>query len=306
MIDRRALVVGHGSIGARHARLLAELGTDVAVVSARDVDAPKRYTTLEQACDAHRPSYVVIADATSRHHETLAALAALGYTGTVLVEKPVFHRLLAVPLHRFSDVRVAYNLRFHPVVSRLRQELTGQRILSVQAYVGQYLPHWRPGTDYRLCYSADAERGGGVLLDLSHDLDLVTWTTGEWQRVAALGGRFGRLEINSDDVFALLIETERCPAVTVQLNYLDRRGRREYIVNTDEHTYQADLVQQALFIDHEKVCVPVDQDASYRAMHVAMLSSEPHNACSLHEGLATVALVDAARRAATNRDWVGK
>ncbi len=303
MTGPRALVVGHGSIGARHARLLAELGCDVAVVSARDVDAPKRHPSLRQGWSAHRPDYVVIANATNRHHATLAELAQLGHTGDVLVEKPVFDRLMPVPDHRFRQVRVAYNLRFNPVIARMREELAGQPLLSVHAYVGQYLPSWRPDTDYRLCYSAHADQGGGALLDLSHDLDYLGWMAGGWKRVAAIGGRMSPLEITSDDIFSLLYESEQCRAIGVQLNYLDRLGRRRIIVNTADHTYEADLVRSVLSIDREDLHFPVERDTTYRALHAAMLAGSAAQACSLQEGLDTLALCDAARDAASSGHW---
>jgi predicted dehydrogenase len=299
MTCERVLVVGYGSIGARHARLLSEVGCDVAVVSAREVDFPKRYNHLHEGWQVHRPTLVVIANATSDHHAKLVELAQLGYAGNVLVEKPVFDHVLPLPANHFKQLRVAYNLRFHPVLSRLREALADQRLISVQAYVGQYLPSWRPGTDYRLCYSAHADQGGGALLDLSHDLDYLGWMTGSWQRVAAVGGHMSALEINSDDVFFLLYESTRCPVIGVQLNYLDRLGRRQVIINTAEHTYEADLVRSSLKIDDEELYFPVERDTTYRAMHAAMLSDNPMQACTVHEALDTLALCDAARDAAT-------
>jgi predicted dehydrogenase len=300
---RRALVVGYGSIGARHARLLAELGCDVAVVSAREVAFPQRYPSLARGWSEHQPDYVVLANATDRHHATMSELAALGHTGDVLVEKPIFDRVVPVPSHAFRQTRVAYNLRFHPVVMALREELVGQAILSVHAYVGQYLPSWRPDTDYRESYSAHADQGGGALLDLSHDLDYLGWVAGGWQRVAAIGGRMSTLEITSDDVFSLLYESERCRAIGVQLNYLDRLGRRRIIVNTADHTYEADLVRGLLYVDREERRFEVERDTSYKAMHAAMLAGAADQACSLEEGLATLALCDAAREAALSGHW---
>lgn len=306
MIGARVLVVGYGSIGARHARLLGELGCDVAVVSARDVDFPQRYHSLRDGWHVHQPTLVVVANATAAHHDALAELAQLGHAGDVMVEKPVFDHVLPLPVNNFRQLRVAYNLRFHPVLSMLREVLANQSVISVQAYVGQYLPSWRPGTDYRLCYSAQADQGGGALLDLSHDLDYLAWITGSWRRVAAIGGHMSPLEISSNDVFSLLYESDRCPVITVQLNYLDRLGRRQVIVNTAEHTYEADLVRCTLKVDAEELYFPVERDTTYRAMHVAMLSGNPMQACTVQEALDTLALCDAARDAAVDGNWRGR
>jgi predicted dehydrogenase len=244
-----ALVVGYGSIGARHARILCELGCETAVVSSRKVDHLLVYAGIADALAARAVAYVVVANPTDRHHDALAGLASLGYRGKVLVEKPLFERARELPAQPFAFAGVAYNLRFHPALQRLAALLAGQQVLSVQAYVGQYLPGWRPGTDYRKTYSASAERGGGALRDLSHELDYLQWLFGDWSAVTAAGGHLSPLQIDSDDVYTLLLKTRRCAVMSVQLNYLDRRTRRHVIVNTAEHTFEADLVQGIVTID---------------------------------------------------------
>lgn len=304
MTGQRVLVVGYGSIGARHARLLGEMGCDVAVVSARAIDFPQRHGSLREGWLVHRPTLVVLANATSSHYGSLVELVQLGHAGDVLVEKPLFDQVLPLPANHFRQLRVAYNLRFHPVLSLLREALADQHVISVHAYVGQYLPNWRPDTDYRLCYSAHADQGGGALLDLSHDLDYLGWMTGSWRRVAAFGGHMSPLEISSDDVFFLLYQSDRCQVIGVQLNYLDRLGRRQVIVNTAEHTYEADLVRSSLKIDGEELHFQVDRDTTYRAMHAAMLSNNSMQACTVQEALDTLALCDAARDAAAGGHWI--
>jgi predicted dehydrogenase len=299
------LVIGYGSIGARHARLLTERGCNTAIASARPVDFPTRFADLTRALDTHRPEYVVIANETHLHHDTLSKLRRLGYNGKTLVEKPVFHRYLTVE-PPVQTTFVAYNLRFHPILQRLRALLRSEQALSVQVYAGQYLPDWRPATDYRSCYSASAERGGGVIRDLSHELDYVTWMFGCWERVSALGGQLSSLQVSSDDVFALLLVTRACPIVTVHLNYVDRAGRRSIIVNTNHHTFAADLVAGTLTIDRDVEVIATERDNTYRSLHEAALIGNETDLCSLAEGLETMRLIDAAEQAALHRKWVDR
>lgn len=301
---QRALVVGYGSIGARHARLLVELGCHTAVVSRRKIDFPVVYLRLAEALLAEQPEYVIIANETSQHHDTLLNLAQLGYTGTVLVEKPLFSNWVELCSLPFRKVFVAYNLRFHPILQRLKTLLEGEQILSVQAYAGQYLPDWRPGSDYRTSYSASAEQGGGVLRDLSHELDYLLWMLGKWERVSALGGHLSTLEITSDDIFALMLVTPACPVVMLQLNYLDRLTRRTVLINTSKHTFEADLIKGTITIDRGIESITVGRDDTYRAMHEAILTGNTGSPCTLDEGFETLRLVEAAELAAKNGEWV--
>ncbi|GAB3414984.1 Gfo/Idh/MocA family oxidoreductase [Massilia agilis] len=302
----RTLVIGYGSIGTRHAALLEELGTEVALVSRRAAAERPVFADLETALRAHAPDYVVVANETSGHAPTLAQLADLDYRGVVLVEKPLFSAASGLPAHSFSFAGVAYNLRFHPVLKRLKSMLEGERVVSVHAQVGQYLPDWRPGTDYRHCYSASAQRGGGVLRDLSHELDYITWMLGGWCSVTAMGGHFSALEIDSDDVFSLLITTPRCRSVSVHLNYLERVPQRVITINTDRHTLRADLVNGTIAVDGKVEAIAVERNETYRAMHAAVMGRQPDVVCSLEQGLDTVILIDAACAAAQHRKWIDK
>lgn len=301
----RALVVGLGSIGRRHARALGELDCDVAVVSRRGghYDGDPSFSSLAEGLACHRPDYVVLARETARHAEDIVELAEAGFDGDVLVEKPLTAVPTELPALPFARLAVAYNLRFHPELSRLRAMLDGQEIATVTVHAGQHLSTWRPGTDYRSSYSADPAAGGGVLRDLSHELDYLLWLFGPAIRVAAMGGRSGLLDIGSDDTWAILLELDRAPLVSLQLDYLDRIGQRRVVVTTRDHTLVVDLVAMRSFVDGAELPSTGGID-TYRAQHEAMLGSADGRLCTLQEGAAVVELVAAIEKAAQEQRWV--
>jgi len=300
----RALVIGYGSIGSRHARLLSEFGCAAAILSRRQIDFPVTYSDLASALRGHRPDYIVLANPTHLHHETLTELVVSGFTGRILVEKPLFDRSRTIPDNSFQSISVAYNLRFHPMIQRLREVVANENVLSVNAYVGQYLPDWRPGTDYRQSYSASAGQGGGALRDLSHEFDFLSWLFGNWRAITALGGHISPLEIDSDDLFVLLMQTEHCPVMSVQVSYLDRSARRSIIVNTECHTIEADLVSGSFAIDQDVEIFTTERDHTYREMHRAILAGDLGSLCSVDDGLATLQLIEAAERTNCNKEWI--
>lgn len=300
----KALVIGYGSIGARHARVLSQgLFCDTAVLSKRDVDFPLSYHSLEEALNKHAPDYVVVANQTRLHHETLSCLALAGFAGRVLIEKPIFEINRPMPVAAFMHIAVAYNLRFHPLIQRLREQVACLSVISVNAYVGQYLPNWRPTADYRESYSASRNEGG-VLRDLSHELDYLTWLFGDWKSMATLGGYFSKLEIQSDDLFVLLANTSRCAAMTVQMSYLDRNATRRVIVNTTDHTIEVNLIDGSICIDGKVENIPLEHDFSYFSMHQAYLYGDSGDLCSVEEALGVLKLIDRAELASRIRSWV--
>jgi predicted dehydrogenase len=304
----RALVVGVGSIGRRHAQVLDALGCTVSVVSRRrgaSFDWPT-WPTIADAVTVARPTYVVLARETAAHATDVRELAAAGFTGRLLVEKPLTSEPTPLPLSGFGRVAVAYNLRFHPVLERLRDEVGGAHALTVTAHAGQHLSTWRPGTDHRRSYSADATAGGGVLRDLSHELDYLQWLFGGWRSVAAHGGNSGALGIRSDDAWGVLLELERCPLVSLQLDYLDRLGQRRVVVTTEDRTLVADLVSDQLTCDGARIDLPTDRTTTYRRQHEAMLGDVDDRSCSAAEGARVVDLITAIEVAARERRWVGR
>lgn len=300
MTSSGALVVGLGSIGRRHAHILQELGHEVATVSRRDSGD---YRSIGDAVREARPGYAVIATETSNHAAALRQLDEAGFRGTVLVEKPVLQHADSVRDYPFSGVFVGYNLRFHPVVTALAERLRGRRTITVSAYVGQDIRGWRPGRDHRDTASATIAAGGGVLRDLSHELDYLLWLFGPWHRVAALGGSSGARQLEVDDHISLLLEMQRSKAVQVHMDYLDRPGLRRIRINLEDETIEADVAGGHLTVNGAVTDYPSERDQSYRDMHVAALRGLPP-ICSLSEGLAVMDLIGASERALHSRTWI--
>lgn len=300
MSPASAVVVGLGSIGTRHARVLCELGFSVATVSRR---GGGNHGSIGEALSRRQVDYVVIATETARHVETLRELADADFRGTVLVEKPMLARPEPLPAFPFAKLFVAYNLRFHPVMAALAGYLEGRPAITVSAYVGQDIRDWRPGRDHRATASSTVDAGGGVLRDLSHELDYLLWLFGPWQRVAALGGASGARDLEVDDHLALLMEMARARVVQVHLDYLDRVGLRRIRINLSDETVEADLVGGSLSVNGVATQYANERDASYRAMHLAALSGNGP-VCSFTEGMAVMDLIDASERALHSRSWI--
>ncbi len=299
----RALVIGHGSAGQRHARLLADLGAEVGIVSRRT--AANTFLTIDQALKQFTADYVVVANETSAHHATLRSLAEHGFTGRVLVEKPLWSSRDAALPGTHPNVHVGYNLRFHPALRAVRRLVTGKRVVSAEIVCGSYLPDWRTGRDYRKTSSALKASAGGVLHDLSHELDYACWLFGNWRRLTALGGHLSPLAIETDDVALILAETAGCPALSISLNYIERAARRGLIINTQDDTIVADLEAGTVRTAAGTVDVPAFAlDDTYRAQHRAILSGNAADVCTYAQGLAVVGMMQDVEKAIAQRAWV--
>ncbi len=272
----KACVIGLGSIGKRHVEVLRTLGVETISVSGHLDVSDDNYRTFGE-CLANHPdiSYVVIANETAKHLETLLAVRKL-YIGLVLVEKPFTHDNYVPEIPSSDNVFVAYNLRFHPIIQKIKTIVANQQILSAHIYVGQHLSTWRPDTDYSSCYSASKVMGGGVLRDLSHELDYGMWLFGEPTQLHAISGQFSNLAITSDDFCSVMYTSTKTPIVSINMNYLDHITQREIIINTNELTIKADLVKNTLCINDMIESFQVDRNLTYITQHKTLLETKEY------------------------------
>ncbi len=244
----RVLIAGLGSIGQRHLRNLLRLGVkDVLLVRTspqRLVEYPELpvFTDLDEAL-AEKPDVVLVTNPTTCHVST--ALEAVRAGCHLFIEKPVSHSLEHLPsLRQLAKekgvlVMMGFDLRFDPGLQKAKQlieEGVIGRAVAIQAQVGQYLPDWHPHEDYRIGVSARRDTGGGVILDLIHELDYVQWLLGAVTDVACFAGHVSHLEIETEDVAAMSLRMA-CGAVgSVNLDYLQRSPSRTCRVIGEEGT----------------------------------------------------------------------
>ncbi|CAN0605670.1 unnamed protein product, partial [Ectocarpus sp. 12 AP-2014] len=153
----------------------------------------------------------------------------------VLIEKPLCARLSELKAINLQErqvgMGVAYNLRYMPaarIVKTLLDDAAVGSISTAFAEVGQYLPDWRPDSNYREGVSASKALGGGALLELSHELDYLSWFFGPFSRVLGVTRRVGQLDIDVDDSVDALLEKKDGLLVHVHLDFLQRQPCRHF------------------------------------------------------------------------------
>lgn len=293
------LLIGYGSIGKRHFKILCSLAkiTLVHVVTRQQINGVPSYPQLDALNKEQLEKYDVflICTETNKHAEQLKYIDERVKGKLIIVEKPLFSvSMLYTPLNR---VLVAYNLRFHPVIQQLKRLLADEKILTYNVLVGQYLPSWRPEQDYRQSYSSDINRGGGVLRDLSHEIDYTMMFCGELNVVGAISSKVSNLDINADDVCLLLCRSGGGAIVSLHLDYLAFQPKRSIDIQTHAMTISADLInnKMSVYTNNDKVLYDFsdyDQDYSYNQMHINAIEQSADEMCSYQEANQIMSLID--------------
>jgi predicted dehydrogenase len=231
----RALVLGCGSIGARHARNLASLGVEV-IVSDPAADRARAVAGELGAIIADRneasADLAIVATPTVEHPADLEWSLARGMH--TFVEKPLaatregLSRAVASADASDRVTMVACNLRFTEGYRSMRSNLARiGRIISIAADFGWYLPAWRPGRDYRAGYGATRATGGGIVLDAGiHELDYVLDLAGPVSFVAGLWTASGSLGIEVEDAAEIQLRHVNGCISQIHVDYLRRAYTR--------------------------------------------------------------------------------
>lgn len=266
------LIVGLGSMGRRYAKILHAFYPNVKLIALRhqnhsstldtSLGITQCVTSLEDAI-SFGPDIAIIANPATFHLDVAIPLANAGVH--LLIEKPLsattnaVEQLIQVADKNDCRLMTAYNLRFLPSLEYFRKLLDGKNIgtlLSVRMDVGQYLPQWRPDTDYRNSVSAKRSLGGGVLLELSHEIDLLLWLFGSVNWVFASLSKHSNLQIDVEDTAHLLLGIEKPTngsllVASLNMDFIRQDTTRRCIAIGEKGTLKWDAVTGTVEIFHQ-------------------------------------------------------
>lgn len=250
----KILFAGYGSIARRHISNLRDIFKDrdedleIDLLRHVSLDKPDGIRRVFTSANSVEGKYdaVFVTTPTSKHYKTIEDL--LGKAGSFFVEKPVFDRSDAdiTSFHNSGKMfHVACPLRFTRVLQWVRSNVELSRVISIRCISSSYLPDWRPGVDYRETYSAHADMGGGVQIDLIHELDYVCSLLGMPSAIYSIMGKVSDLEIDSNDIALYIAEFGKRTA-EVHIDYFGRASIRRMELFTTEETYVCDFLKSRI------------------------------------------------------------
>ena len=253
----KIIFFGLGSIGQRHARLLlknfnhsvfayrsgnSSLANKLGIKELHSWDQVRRLS----------PHVAFITNPTYLHIKTTIKCARLGIN--LFIEKPIDCRtdelseLISLVNKKNLVAYVAYCMRFNPVIKKIYQNLKGRNSLHCNIVASSYLPGWRAGRDYKTIYSAKRKKGGGVILDLSHEIDYSSYLFGDVLKINGEYGKLSDLKVDSEDYADIFMQCEK-GVVNLHLNFFSKNAERSIRIDFKNSDYiNADLLKNTLII----------------------------------------------------------
>jgi predicted dehydrogenase len=256
------LIVGLGSIARKHIDAIQFLNynaTFYALRSTNNVVDEKGITNVFSIDNLDITfDFAIISNPTHLHFEYIQILAEKNIP--LFIEKPALHSLdntadlISLIKAKNLMTYVACNLRFHPCILFIKEYIktVSTRVNEVNVYCGSYLPDWRPGKDFRKIYSANENMGGGVHLDLYHELDYTTWIFGQPIKSSSIKRSVSSLEINSVDYANYCLEYNNFTA-NIVLNYFRKKVKRTIEILLDNKIINVDLVNNIVSDENDQI-----------------------------------------------------
>lgn len=294
----KCLIIGYGSIGKRHAKLLSKLcgKTSVFILSKKKIENYKTFKNLNDVSKINF-NYIVISSPTSVHHSQIKFIENNYKDTIVLVEKPLFHKSKKIKI-RNNKFFVGYNLRFHPLIKVLKEKIKKKKVFSTIINCSSFLPEWRKNVNYKNIYSSKKKLGGGVLLDLSHELDYFQFLFGKlkYKDVNFIKkNKISNLKIDVEDN-AIIQGKQKKMDFLININFFSKNICREIILETNNETIKSDLINYSLKIYSKKnnsiKRIKLRHVDTYFEQHLNLLKRKFRNLCSFNDGLELTNLID--------------
>ena len=255
------LIIGLGSIGKIHVDVIKQLNQDIVIFALRSKEDADQYLDVINIYDSEMiPSihidFVIISNPTSEHKKTIEMI--IQYDLPMFIEKPIdssleIKKYVIKIIEKGLPNYVACNLRFLDCIRFVKDRLNSNqtnKLNEVNVYCGSYLPEWRANPDFRKTYSAIAELGGGVHIDLIHELDYLYWFFGLPNEVNRTFKSQSSLFISSYDYANYILDYDGF-CTSVVLNYYRKDSKRNLELVFEDETWNVDLLKNQIICNNQ-------------------------------------------------------
>lgn len=250
----KIIFFGLGSIGQRHAKILLEnYKHEIYAFRSGKNSKPNNLGIKElyswDEVKNVKPDVAFVTNPTALHIETAIECAEIGCK--LFIEKPIdrdlekLENLITIIQEKNLVTYVAYNLRFNPIIERLKGYLEKYQFLHMSVLSTSYYPNWRPNINYKDNYSANTSMGGGIILDLSHEIDFTEFLLGNIDSIRGQFSQRSDVTVDAEDYADMLIKADKGP-VNIHINFFSQKNQRIIQIDFKELTVVGDLVNSTV------------------------------------------------------------
>ena len=289
----KVAIIGLGSIGKFHLDILKKKKsiTEILVITKRKLknNIRIRFSKNINNIIDFDPAYIIVSSPTSKHYSNFNFIEKNLKKKIVLVEKPLFDKNYKVSNKLNNRYFVNFNLRELEILNYLKKFMKNKSFFEVSVNCNSYLPKWRKNIEYSKSSSSQKSSGGGVLRDLSHEIDYTLWIFGDFNKFFSYYKKLSDLKINTPDSF-FSISFAKKKIIKISLDYFSKIQSRKIYVKSNDFQIIADLLDNKINLKYKnnKVRIINFKDnikQTYDSVHNKILNKKFLNLCSLKAGI---------------------
>lgn len=292
---KKAVIIGYGSIGDKHLKVLKRIKyfNQIYIFSKRKLNIRyliQNWTELEKI----NPDYFVISNESKLHVKTFDLINEKFKKKKIYIEKPLDVKFSKPRLKNGNKAIIGYNLRQHPGIKKLKLLTKNRKIINVEAKCSSFLPNWRNRT-YLKTSTAFKEKCGGILYELSHEIDYINELLGEIKIIDIKLEKLSELKIDYEDSFIGIFKSKKCKNIKLNLNYFDKDPERFIKIHTNKETFKLDFISNEISIFSssriKKYKFLFDINKSYEETHKKFIKDNFLSLCNIDKGTKVLKLI---------------
>jgi predicted dehydrogenase len=315
-IIRKAIVIGLGNIAVRHRRNLKLLFPEIFIIALsssgkiinQNTDFADQIVLNLNDVVLEGVDIVIIASPSSFHklHAEIFLLDGI----PTLIEKPVTsnskdaYELIKIIEKNHTPTAVGYCLRYMPSAIKMKELLDQKKIGNIyNAFVdiGQYLPDWRPSINHQDSVSSKLTLGGGVLLELSHEIDYLQWLLGSLKVNYSQLRSSSELNLEVEELVDLVLISEIGTVCYVHMDFLQKKASRTCSFIGEKGRLDWDLINNRITLNSAEGSRVLFDEADWdpNQMYLSLLldffdlaAGRQNSSTSIEEATKTLELIE--------------
>ena len=256
---KNVLIIGSGSIANQHIKNLIRLKMNILVII-KDQNEKKRFDRniikkiefINDISKLKKPIFFgIIASSTYKHLEHIKIL--INKKINIFCEKPISNNLLLIKNLRKKIISkkiffyVNYQLQKHHLINELIKRIKNKKIHFIKVRVGHNLKFWRKNKIRQNSYFINTKKGGGVIYELIHEINLINKIFGKITKIKTIKKNIISDYNKCEDLAVSLFETNRKIVGTLFQDMVSKNKIRYIKVFMENEIIKLDFIKNKIF-----------------------------------------------------------
>ena len=311
------LLIGSGNIAIRHANNIKLISKKNKIFfltknnsrSFKDLCKKNNFYYFKDIRSLKKMSFFAIFICSSSRDHVKYFNKLSHFTNNFFIEKPISNKLSqAIKIYNSNKkiIQIGYNLIFDTKLKYLKNYISSNKkkigkLYRIECGVGHCLTQWRLHRDYKKTVSANKDLGGGVLLELSHEINYLIWLFGRIAKVSAGIYKISKLKVNVEDFVTKNLIFKNNLIGTLNMDFIRKDKTRYLNLIFEKLTISLDFVANRIKInDGNKANIikfKLDDNQSYtdQLKFFLALIKKKRKDPNLNFAIDTLRVIDSAR-----------